>query len=170
MVEEDVNQQTIDKFMSKFDELDEEDDGVMGINEFLVLYREIMGQPDLTRADAEVIFRGIDIDGNGYVSRDEFHDMVVSAVKKDFLSQYKMLFRSFDTDRSRTLSANEIVELCNYIGKEFTREQAEFAIQRSGSRTLTFAQLYKLLTRQEIDPSTDPYDGKLKKSSCCSIF
>jgi hypothetical protein len=44
----------------------------------------------------------------------------------------------------------------------------KFTGKRNGA--LNYAQVVKLLTNEDIDADTDPYDGRLKKSKCCLLL
>lgn len=155
----------------RFDALDEGRDGKMKIKEFKVLYDDLEGR---TTSDEEcnIMFRGIDIDGSGEITKQEFMDMVKGVINKDDVYIYKMIFRAFDKDRSRELDVDEIWSIHKFQGKNTPREDvAKFVLETTGSSKgkLNFSQFYKHFTGKFIPNGTDPYDGMLK-SKCCLLI
>jgi len=164
-------EELIATFEKKFDELDDGRDGTMKADEFFRLYKELEGK-ECPREESDVMFRGIDIDGSGEVSKAEFMDLVKAVVNKDQMYTYKLVFRAFDKDRSRALDANEVIDAAKYMGKDITKDDAEtFLIKKTGKKDgkITFAMLYNLITEKTIADDFDPYDGKLK-SGCCLLI
>jgi Ca2+-binding EF-hand superfamily protein len=81
----------------------------------------------------------------------------------------KLIFRAFDKDRSRSLSADEIKQIGQYTGNPKTDAEVKQAILKhtgKGDGQLTFAQATRLLTGATIPADADPYEGKLKSGSC----
>ena len=159
-------------FEKKFDELDKKKDGRMNDVEFNGLYNELEGK-ECSKEESDVMFRGIDIDGSGEVSKEEFMDLVKAIVNGDEMYTYKLIFRAFDKDRSTKLDTEEIMDIIKYCGKEITKEEAEALMEKTTGKKKgqwSFAMLYNLLTGNTIDEKTDPYDGKLKKSGCCLLI
>ena len=158
-------------FEKKFDDLDNKKDGKMDKNEFHALYNELEGK-ECTQEESDVMFNGIDIDGSGEVSKEEFMDFVKAIVNNDEMYTYKLIFRAFDKDHSSALEADEVMAVAKYCGKEMTEDQAnEFILKETGKKKgkITFSMLYKKLTGKEIAADFDPYDGKLK-SGCCLLL
>ncbi|EAY10226.1 EF hand family protein [Trichomonas vaginalis G3] len=166
-----MSDERIAQFEKKFDEMDTGKDGKMKAKEFNALYAELEGK-ECTQEESDVMFRGIDIDNSGTVTKEEFMDMVKAVVNNDDLYTYKLIFRAFDKDRSKALECKEVIAIHKYCGKEVTQEQVEkFMVEETGKKNgkITFAMLYKLLTGKKIAAETDPYDGKLK-SKCCLLL
>jgi Ca2+-binding EF-hand superfamily protein len=135
------------------------------------LFPQILGNSD--EAVAELYFRGIDIDNSKSIDREEFKDFVAASLNRDSVYALKMVFRAFDTDRSRSLDASEIKSIARQTHSGATDADIDVGLLKmTGKRngTLKFSQVVKLLTGQEVDPDTDPYDGKLKNSGCCLIL
>ncbi|EAY04630.1 EF hand family protein [Trichomonas vaginalis G3] len=165
------DEERIKAIEARFDALDEGRDGKMKPAEFKVLYDDLEGR-ETTREESDIMFRGIDIDGSGEITKKEFMDMVNAIVKKDEKYQYKMIFRAFDKDRSRSIDVNEIIAIQKFRGKEVTKEEVQkFLLEETGKSTgkLNFALFYKCLTGKFTPKETDPYDGMLK-SKCCLLI
>jgi Ca2+-binding EF-hand superfamily protein len=157
-------------YLDKFDAADAKKKGQIDYAAFKPLIGELLGKDD--DRTAQVYFDGIDIDGSKQIGRDEFKAFVVAALTKDTNYTLKLVFRAFDKDRSRELDAKEIKEVGRYVGRELTDEEIETGIQRVGGKKggkLKYSQVVKLITNKEVDPNTDPYDGKLK-SGCCLLL
>ena len=165
-------EERIKAFEAKFDEMDTGKDGKMKKAEFHKLYWEIEDR-ECTEEESDVMFRGIDIDGNECVTKEEFMAMVKAIVNKDEVYTYKLIFRAFDKDRSNALDVKEVMAIVKYCGKECTEEQAQEAMKKATGKAkgkMDFATLYKLLTDKTIDEkNADPYDGK-NKSGCCLLI
>jgi Ca2+-binding EF-hand superfamily protein len=165
MTEEQVN-----AFLAKFDAADTAKKGKIDLARFKPLIAEVIGKDD--DKTAEVYFRGLDVDNNKEVSRDEFKEFVTGALKKDKTYTIKLIFRAFDKDRSKSLQANEIKEIGEYIGHPLDDATIKAKIKEITQKedgALTFAQVVKLLTGDDIKADTDPYDGRLK-SRCCLLL
>nr|AGM32358.1 EF-hand family protein [Coptotermes formosanus] len=163
----------IEHFSKKFDENCKSGHTTIGPNEFVNLYKEIEGD-QATAESAKIFFRGIDINNSGDITKSEFLDCVKETRDGLKINKYKMIFRSFDVDRSRTLTCEEIVEYTKFCNKPKTIEELKPLVKQygKGKDFLTFAQLYKLMTGEDIPEDTDPYNGKipLGKSGCCLLL
>jgi Ca2+-binding EF-hand superfamily protein len=160
----------VEPFLAKFDAADTKKKGEIEFAAFKPLIGELLGKDDATTA--QLYFDGIDIDGSKKIGRDEFKAFVAAALKKDTDYTIKLVFRAFDKDRSRNLDAKEVKQIGEYIGRPMTDEEVGAGIERIAGKKdakLTYAQVVKLLTNKDIDPNTDPYDGKLK-SKCCLLL
>lgn len=155
----------------RWNKLDEGRDGKMKKDEFKVLYDDLEGR-ETTQEEADIMFRGIDIDGSGVITKEEFMNMVKGVVNGDKVYTTKLLFRAFDKDHSRALDVNEVIAIHKFKGKEITKEEVEkFMLEETGSKKgkMIFSHFYKLLTGDFIPKDTDPYDGLLK-SKCCLLI
>jgi Ca2+-binding EF-hand superfamily protein len=153
-------------YSCEFDKVDIQHKNKLEPSEFLILYRLIENDQTRTLDEAKVIFRGIDFKDTGFVTKDAFLDLVkgLKSKNKDYL--FKLIFRSFDVDRTRTLNPDEIVEYTKFCGNPLTRNEVVAAIERYGTKKINYAQLYNILTDEIIDPDTDPYDGQLRSKTC----
>jgi Ca2+-binding EF-hand superfamily protein len=138
---------------------------------FKALFAEVLGDPN--EEVAEIYFHGIDIDDSKEIDRAEFKEFVIASLKGDRIYALKMVFRAFDRDRSRTLDADEIKLIAKQTGA--TMDDADIdkgMLKMTGKKngTLKYAQVVKLLTGQDVPADSDPYDGKLKSSSCCLLL
>jgi Ca2+-binding EF-hand superfamily protein len=166
-----MSEEQVNAFLNKFDVADTKKKGVLDFAGFKGLFAEVLNNND--EAAAQLYFDGIDIDGSKEVSRDEFKAFVVAALKGDKVYTLKLVFRAFDKDRSRALDAKEVKAVGKYVGADLTDDEVEAGLLKlTGKKTgaLNYAQVVKLLTGQDIDAATDPYDGKLKKSGCCLLL
>jgi Ca2+-binding EF-hand superfamily protein len=166
-----MSEEQVNAFLTKFDAADKKKKGVLDFSGFKGLFAEALNNND--EATAQLYFNGIDIDGSKEVSRDEFKDFVVAALNGDKVYTLKLVFRAFDKDRSRALDATEVKHIGKYVGADLTDEELAAGILKlTGKKNgaLSYAQVVKLLTGQDIDAATDPYDGKLKKSGCCLLL
>jgi Ca2+-binding EF-hand superfamily protein len=78
---------------------------------------------------------------------------------------FKMFFRSFDYDWSKSLKVDEFVAYSTYCGYPIKKTQAKRLIRKHNpdgkKQSLTFTQMYKEITGQSIDSDVDPYDGQV---------
>jgi Ca2+-binding EF-hand superfamily protein len=103
---------------------------------------------------------------------DEFRDFVRAAVTKDKTYTIKFIFRAFDIDRNRKLSAREIKEIGEFVRKPLTDDEIRSAIKAQTGKeneSLTFPQVVEMLTGEKFTGDPDPYDGKLKLH-CCLVL
>jgi Ca2+-binding EF-hand superfamily protein len=166
-----MSEEQVNAFLHKFDVADTKKKGVLDFTGFKGLFAEVMNNQDAEAA--QLYFNGIDIDNSKEVSRDEIKAFIVAALTADKVYILKLVFRAFDKDRSRALDAKEIKAVGKYVGNELTDEQIEAAlVKHTGKKkgSLNYAQVVKLLTGNDIDAETDPYDGKIKKSGCCLLL
>jgi Ca2+-binding EF-hand superfamily protein len=160
-------------FREKFDEYDHQKSGHIGIDEFLLLYRDCECDQNKTKEEAQITFNALDISNQNCISKEEFVYLAKSIKSEDKNYLYKMLFKAFDKNRSKFLEADELIDYMKFCKKHITKAQAEVIIKNKNhgnGKGISFAQLYKFLTHQEIDPNTDPYDGKLLKRGCCLLL
>ena len=125
---------------------------------FLIEYEE----QDLPEDQTEFYFKGTDIDGMGKVGKNELFKLVEALDDHNQLEINKLFFRAIDKDRSNQIDAKEFIVLARLNGLEMTEEKAQNSINKitgGTSTTLSFAQMHKKLTKQDIPLDTDPYDG-----------
>jgi Ca2+-binding EF-hand superfamily protein len=175
----------VEYFLQLFDEADTEKKGEIDKEKFTELYRKIEADKNKTPEEAGRIFDGIDINNNKLCSKEEFSAMVTAILSGEHTYIMKMIFRSFDTNRSRDLDKKEIINYKNFIGQEKTEEEIDEFIEKNGiNGKLKYYQLVKFLKGIDIPENTDPYDGQLKtqkeeakkrevpqkKSACCDLL
>ena len=127
---------------------------------------------DADRKQMEFLYKGMDIDGSNSLSEDEICECFAALKENNFKWLMKILFRGADKDRSRKVSIAELKDVVSMCGSNLSEEDFKNrCVVELGKETkeLTFAQFYKVITGDEIDPKTDPYDGKLK-SKCCLLL
>ncbi|KAK8837814.1 Rhomboid- protein 3 [Tritrichomonas musculus] len=131
---------------------------------------------DLTADQVRIYFDGMDMDGTHSVNANEICDFINSRRAKDFKWQTKMIFRAADKDKSRKVSFDELAACLKALqGMEMTKEdfQNRCKVELGKSKKeLEYWEFYKIISGQELDHTTDPYDGKIeeKKSSCCLLI
>jgi len=129
-------------------------------------------QKPIQESESRMVFNGIDIDNSKLISKQEFVEYIRAVLDNNQVQIFKIVFRAFDKNRNRVLEPSEVAEICRFANKELTPAELDVAIETlTGSKQgkITFPQLLKFITGMEIDPKTDPYDGKLK-SGCCLIL
>ena len=123
-----------------------------------------------------ILYDGMDVDGTHSVNSNEICDYLNAIRTNDFKWQTKMIFRAADKDKSRKVSFKELSScLKGYQGMEMTEEQFKEKCKvelGKSKKELEYWEFYKIITGQDIDQNTDPYDGKIeaKKSSCCLLI
>jgi Ca2+-binding EF-hand superfamily protein len=161
----------VTQYMKKFAAEDTEQTGEINLSAFSQLAKYVLSGDEDDEL-LELYFQGIDINGNGTVSRDDFREFVVAALRDNKQFFIKLLFRAFDTNRSRSLSINSIKQIGQYSQSPRTNAEVKQAIVTHTGKEdgkLTFPQVIQLLTGETIQDDIDPYDGKLK-SGCCLLL
>ena len=154
------------RFEKYFGQLDQDGSGRLNYEEFkkfLIQYNK----KEMPEKQYEFFFRGADIDGGNTVDKEELFQLVEALYNNDQLYINKLFFRAVDTDKSRKIEADEFVQMAELNGREMSLEDAREQIERltGGSSTLSFAQMHKALTGQDIPDDTDPYDGQIPGGS-----
>ncbi|OHS94684.1 hypothetical protein TRFO_39154 [Tritrichomonas foetus] len=127
---------------------------------FLIKYNK----KEMPEKQYEFFFRGTDVDGGGSIDEDEMFDLVEALYKNDQFYINKLFFRAVDTDKSGEIDAKEFIIMAELNGKKMTEEESTLQIKKlTGKETMTFPQMHKALTGQDIPEDTDPYDGKNKQ-------
>ncbi|OHS98026.1 hypothetical protein TRFO_35678 [Tritrichomonas foetus] len=162
MVKDRNDEQRRARFEKYYSQLDKDGSGHLNYEEFkkfLVTYNK----KEMPEKQYEFFFRGADIDAGGSIGKEELFTLVEALYKNDQLYINKLFFRAVDKDRSREIEADEFVVMAELNGREMSKEDAAAQIERltGGKKTLTFPQMHKALTGQEVPEDTDPYDGKL---------
>jgi len=141
-----------------FDEVSQERPGYLNASEFETLLQRC-GAPMLSGNGVKNFFRGVDMDGSGYVSRDEFVQVFTALNSENQIEVVKVLFRSYDKDRSGYLTIDEIHSLvCDFV-QEIPIETLDAGFAELGISKMDFNQVYKLAFNQDIDYPVDPYEG-----------
>lgn len=137
---------------------------------------------DVTEADINIpidqvrcFYDGMDVDKSHSVTPNEICDYINAIRTKNFKWQTKMVFRAADKDSSRKVSFDELVQVSkNMEGLDLTKEDFENRCKLElgkEKKELEYWEFYKIITGEELDHDTDPYDGKLPQgSSCCSLI
>jgi Ca2+-binding EF-hand superfamily protein len=149
----------IAKFLEKFDAADPDKNGV-DRTEFTKLFKEVLGKDDAKAAD--LYFRGIDVNGDKTVSKEEFEAFVRAALTKDTDYSLKLVFRAFDQDRSNALDGKEVQQVAQYVGRKLSEQDVRAGIERitgDPNGSLNYAQVVQLITGKEVPADTDPYEG-----------
>ena len=168
-------QEQLNEFLNKFDSFNTEGKG-LNQEQFVSLYADL-GGIRLSKSAGEHLFRGVDVDGSGLMTKDEFSKMAKAIIDDDDLYTSKVLFRSLDKDRSNALDSNEISKLASFLNSDLDSSSILANItSMTGSETgtLNFSQIYTLVTKKVLKNEVDPYDGTNPKSStqskCCLLI
>lgn len=148
-----MNAEKYQHYLSKFDEKDTDNKGSINLKQFTSLFSEIMGG-NSNDESAEMYFRGIDINDNNVITRKEFSDFVTASLTNDEDYMIQLAFRSFDKDQSKNLNCAEVKAITKYVGRDMTDEEIESAMQSyTGSKkgSLTYAQIYKMITGKDLE-------------------
>ena len=119
------------------DLLDRNKDDQVDKQEF-VQGMHMLGIPGMMQKDYVKIFETIDIDGNAYLSANEFSLYLEGAQKKreqkiselppelirDMETQIRELFQLFDDDNSQTIDKNELIKTFTGLGYEMDEDKA----------------------------------------------
>jgi large subunit ribosomal protein LP2 len=127
---------------------------------------------DANKRQMEFLYKGMDIDGSNTLAQEEICQCFAALKENNFKWLMKILFRGADKDRSRKVSIAELKDVISMCGSSMNEEEFQNRCQvelGKEVKELTFAQFYKVITGDDIDPKTDPYDGKLK-SKCCLLL
>lgn len=123
-----------------------------------------------------VLYDGMDLDKTHSVNANEICEYLNATRAKNFKWQTKMIFRAADKDQSRKVSFEELsLALKGLQGMEMTKEQFQERTKielGKSKKELEYWEFYKIISGEELDHNTDPYDGKLpnKKSGCCLLI
>ena len=151
-----MTDELLQHFLDKFDENDTDKKGSIQINQFKALFSDIMSG-NASDESAEMYFRGIDANNKGKITRQEFSNFVSAALNKDQDYMIKLAFRSFDKDQSQNLNCAEVKAIAKYVSRDMTDDEVEAAMQSfTGSKngSLTYPQVYKMITGKDLDGST----------------
>lgn len=147
-----------DDWLRRFDEVDATRTGVLTFEQFQSVYRPF----NKVYGDAVVaaLFRGLDLDGDELVSRDEVAQFAANADSE--IGVLKILFRAFDVKRNGRLKKAEVVEFARVMGESVTEEEVTTRLGEIAGpnlKSVTFAQVAKFFKVGEVAPDVDPYDG-----------
>ena len=124
-------------------------------------------------AQMQFLFKGMDIDGSNNVNQDEICQCFAALKENNTKWLAKIIFRGADKDRSKKISITELQDVASMCGTQITKEQFQEKCKSEFGedvKELNFAQFYQILTGEKIADDTDPYDGKLKKTSKCCLL
>ncbi|KAK8839969.1 Rhomboid- protein 3 [Tritrichomonas musculus] len=129
----------------------------------------------LTTDQVRTYYDGMDLDKTHSVNANEICEYINAARTKDFKWQTKMIFRAADKDQSRKVSFDELAQCIKALqGMEMTKDQFEERCKvelGKKKKELEYWEFYKIISGQELDHDTDPYDGKIEaKSKCCILI
>lgn len=157
----------------KYEELDPGKKDKLPKDKFYEIIKLIPKNENISRENSDVIFRGIDFNNQGYISKFDFLSYVKAELYNDELNQYKIIFRAFDKNKDGALTMDSIVEIGKFANKRLSKKEVELTLENeTGSKNgkITFPVFYKMMTNYDIDPKSDPYDGRLKSSSLCCLL
>ena len=110
-------------------------------------------------------YDGMDLDKTHSVNANEICDYINANRTKDFKWQTKMIFRAADKDQSRKVSFDELASVTKYLyGMEMTKDQFQERTKvelGKSKKELEYWEFYKIISGQELDHDTDPYDVKV---------
>lgn len=166
--------------------------GGLEFDEFLGLMKAVIGLNNLNDVEEEDIpesgrvnvlflkflYDGMDLKETNNVSIDEICQCVVAIKEKDYRYITKMVFRGCDFERKKKISAEDIqnaIQNADKDGGQNAFSTKEFddkckAVFGEKKKFLEYFEFYKLVTGENIDSNTDPYDGELEKQSKCCLL
>jgi len=91
------------------------------------------------------------------------------------LELVKLAFRGLDRSRTGRVSMTEIKSGVKIADKKYNQEEFIARCERffGKKKEVEFWEFYKMITDEDIDPKTCPYNGNKptpKSSSCCLLF
>jgi Ca2+-binding EF-hand superfamily protein len=159
--------------LEKFDELAHA--GSINLANFRVLMAEIVTVAHEQTAD--LYFDGIDIERSNTIGKEDFRIFAVALLQRATDYSIKLLFRALDKNRLSRLDAADVTKIAECLGRPMDAQTAADRIESiTGSKTakLNYAEIVKVIMNKDIDPNTDPYDGKVpkkdSKSTCCLLL
>jgi len=161
-----------------FEETDVNHNGKLDIEEFHSLMCKLENNPETKREKTDFYFRGLDQANQGFVSQNDFFVMISIMKNEGKIGRSKLHFRCADLDRDSQLSIEEAYNLLQFQHFDnITREDIETILfEKTGKKEsmVNFAVYYKLVSGDDIDLNTNPYEGNsenvAKKSGCCLIL
>jgi hypothetical protein len=156
-------------FLGDFDVADVTGEGRIDFDAFKPLIARLL-QND-SKETAKRYFDGIDFLRTGEISKEEFKALV----EADATGKIRLLFRAFDQSRSRVVDAADVKRIGEDAGVPIAGDAGARIESITGSRAgrLNYAQVVKVVTNRDIEPTTDPYDGQLPAratSRCCLLL
>lgn len=156
-----MSNNTVNVFSIKFDEIVTEKKAKLRFPEFHRLYCELCGKT-IDESESQLIFRGLDLKGSGFITKDTFLNMVRNLVSNDGIYVYKLIFRAFSNSRSKNLVNKDLLEIFKYCGRDHAtiKHAEDTMMRRTGDKNgkMNFAIFYNELTGKDVPPNTDPYD------------
>jgi Ca2+-binding EF-hand superfamily protein len=146
----------------KFDDADKDENGKLSPVEFRKFFPDIIPKLAGDTDAADRYFRGIDIDGNGDISKEEFLAFVTAALTNDKEYSLKLVFRAFDVNNNGILEHDEIKQIGIYLGVDLDDQKIDERIGElagEDAKGLNFKQLANLLG-VDVAEDADPRDGK----------
>lgn len=155
------------RFEHLWEKLDTDKSGQLDYDEFKVFLAKF-NRKEMEEKQYQFFFRGSDVDGIKAIQKKDLFKLIQALINNNQLYINKLFFRAVDEDRSGKLEASEFVEMAELNGiKGMTVEKAEKKIKKlsGGNDYLTFAQMHKALTGEELPPDTDAYCGRRKREA-----
>lgn len=151
-----------ERFEKYFKQHDQDDTGKLNFDDFKKFLKQY-NKKEMRDREYEFLFRGMDIDRNEFVDKEELWKVVEAMHSKDKIYMNKIFFRGVDSDRDRLIDSTDFVTMAEMNNILMTKTQAEEKIKdiTDGKEKLNFIQMYKILTDDDIEDDTDPYDNKI---------
>lgn len=155
-------QQRRERFEKYYSQLDKDNSGHLNYEEFKTFLTQY-NKKEMPEKQNEFYFKGADVDGGNTICKEELFNLVEALHNNDQLYINKLFFRAVDKDKSREIDAKEFVTMAELNGRTMSEEDAEAQIQKltGGKSKMTFAQMHKALTGQDLPADTDPYEGQV---------
>lgn len=150
------------RFEKYFKLIDKNESGWLSYDEFKTFLTQY-NKKELPEKQNEFFFHGSDVYNDDKICKEDLWQLVEAFHNNDKLYINKLFFRAIDIDRSLEIDASELSVIVMLNSVDMTGEEIEEAFDRAagGKSRINFAQMYKIVTGEDIPYDTDPYDRML---------
>lgn len=148
---EGVIEQNIHELEEVFKKFDANGDGKISGSELAEILRSMGSQ--VSEAEVQAMMKEADLDGDGYVSLQEFLDLNIKGAS---VKDLKNAFKVFDRDRNGSISAAELCQTLKSMGEPCTMEESKKIIQsvdKNGDGLINFEEFKTMMTNKMNDKS-----------------
>ena len=144
----------IEHLREKFMELDKNNTGYIDAGELTDAMKS--ADVEIAAADVERIIKEVDYQGNAKINYSEFLAATISA--QSFLTETKLmaLFKQFDTDNTDYITADNIYDAFQKMGREISRQEVETIMAKHDilkDGRISFAEFKEIFREEEAQHS-----------------